>query len=373
MFSIVLSHKGLFILLLAVLPLAAFGQADRSGGGGVSVQSSEVNSIEMTTVDAGDATTTDRARGADPSRPDPTEAAAVGVGGNDCDDGEREVRPGVCARATQVDSAAAETQDYNSSRSNKARAVQAGGGEIDEEADRIAPAQDYNAARSNKPSSIRDDGGDCDDGEREVRPGVCVSTTQVDSAAAEAQDYNSSRSNKARAVQADSDDDGVSDGEEGSLETAARGFMRFDEIKGEVRVDEETGALRLSQVAVDARTVRSWSAEDRAAFTALRQTVASNTPEEASLRITQRLLDDNQIEEILVNETESRVRYRANLRLFGLIPIEREVEATAQADGQVTINYPWYSFLATKPDTQRIRSILQDTLSILTQAPDRSE
>jgi len=374
MFSIVRSHRGLLILLLAVLPLVAFGQADRSVGGSVSVQSSEVRSVEMTTVDTGDATTTDRARGDDPSRPDPTEAAAVGVGGNDCDDGEREVRPGVCARMTQVDSAAAEAQDYNSSRSNKARAVQADGEEIDEEADRIAPAQDYNAARSNKPSSIRDDGGDCDDGEREVRPGVCVSTTQVDSAAAEAQDYNSSRSNKARrAVQADGDNDDVSEGEEGSLETAARGFMRFDEIQSEVRVEEETGALRLSQVAVDARTVRSWSAEDRAAFAALRQTVASNTPEDASLRITQRLLDDSQIEEILVNETESRVRYRATLRLFGLIPIEREVEATAQADGQVTINYPWYSFLATKPDTQRIRSILQDTLGILTQAPDRSE
>jgi hypothetical protein len=213
-------------------------------------------------------------------RANPPTAVVPAAGGGDCDDGEREVRPGVCARTTQVDSAAAEAQDYNSSRSNKARAVQAGGG------------------------------GDCDDGEREVRPGVCVSTTQVDSAAAETQDYNSSRSNKARrAVQADSDDNDVSGGEEGSLETTARGFMRFDEIKSEVRVEEETGALRLSQVAVDARTVRSWSAEDRAAFIALRQTVASNTPENASLRITQRLLDDNQIEEILVNETESRVRY----------------------------------------------------------------
>jgi hypothetical protein len=149
--------------------------------------------------------------------------------------------------------------------------------------------------------------------------------------------------------------------------------VKFGDIKGEVQADAETGTLRLSQVAVAARDVRNWTEEDRAAFTALRQATASNTPEAASLRVTQQLLDDDRIEEIAVNKTESQVRYRANLRLFGFIPMEREVEATAQADGKVVVDYPWYSFLATKPDTQRIRSTLMDALSSLTPAPSRGE
>jgi len=266
-----------------------------------------------------------------------TQRAPV-AGGGDCDDTDREVTPGVCNDEGDVESAAA-GGGYNSSRSNKPRTEQAGDGDIDEEADRIAPAQDYNTSRSNKPSSIRDDGDD------QTTPYLWQSLRPVGGVEPE---------------DADSDDDGLSDGEESSSSSAARGFIKFGDIKGEVRVDEETGTPRLSQVAVAARDVRNWTEEDRAAFTALRQAVASNTPEAASLRITQQLLDDDQIEEIAVNETESRVRYRANLRLFGFIPVEREVEATAQADGEVVVDYPWYSFLATKPDTERIRSILLD-------------
>jgi hypothetical protein len=310
-----------------------------------------------------------------------TQRAPV-AGGGDCDDADREVTPEVCNDGADAESAAA-GGDWNTSRSNKPSSIQDDGGDIDDDEDRIAPAQDYNAARSNKPSSIRDDDGDIDDDEDRIAP---------------AQDYNTSRSNKPSSIRddgddqtapylwqslqpvsgvepedPDSDDDGVSDAEESSSPSTARRFMQFGDIKGEVRADAETGTLRLSQVAVSARDVRNWTEEDRAAFTALRQTVASNTPEAASLRVTQQLLNDNQIEEIAVNETGSSVRYRASLRLFGFIPVESEIEATAQLGGKVVVDYPWYSFLATKPDTQRIRTTLLDALGSLDLLPRSGE
>jgi hypothetical protein len=305
-------------------------------------------------------------------------STAVGPddGSGDCDDGDREVTPGVCNDGADAESAAAPAQNYNSSRSNKPSSIQDDGGDINDEEDPIPPAQDYNAARSNKPTTEQDDGGDIDEDEDPIAP---------------AQDYNASRSNRPTSVRddsddqttpylwqsfrpvggvepedADSDDDGLSDGEESSAPGAARGFVKFNDIKGEVQVDEETGAPRLSRVAVAARDLRNWTAEDRTAFTAFRQAVASNTPEAASLRITQHMLDDDRIEEIEANETESHVRYRANLRLFGFIPVEREVEATAQAGGEVEVDYPWYSFLASKPDTAAIKnifSLVSETLS----------
>jgi hypothetical protein len=289
----------------------------------------------------------------------------VSTDDGDCDDSEREVTSGACDDEVSVEKATiisggdieetdsiAPAQDYNSSRSNKPSSIRDGGGDIDDDEDRIAPAQDYNAARSNRPSSIRDATDD------QTAPYLWQSLQLVGGVGSE---------------DLDNDDDGVSDGEGSNSTNTARIFLKFDDIKGEVRVEEETGIIRLSQVAVAARDVRNWTEEDREAFTALRQAVASNTPEAASLRITQQLLDDDQIEEIEVNETESRVRYRASLRLFGFIPLEREVEATAQVNGEVVVNYPWYSFFATKPDTQRIRVALVDSRNSIVVAPDRAE
>jgi len=157
----------------------------------------------------------------------------------------------------------------------------------------------------------------------------------------------------------DSDGDGIGDVDEagdGALARAA-GFIKFGDIKGEALEDPETGERRLSQIAIAARDIRNWTTEDREASVSLRESVASTTPEAASLRIVDQMLTDVQIEEIIVTETEAQVRYRTSLRLFGLIPLEREVEARVQAGGEVKIHYPWYSFLATKPDTERIRNI----------------
>lgn len=222
-----------------------------------------------------------------------------------------------------------------------------------------------------------------------------------------AQTHNSSRSNRTEGVALDSDfndpdDDGdslptnvargsadkaspllfdtlrnrpESEGDEVDTDSdmpQARPFIKFDDIKGEVQEDTETGERRLSRVAVVARDLRNWTAEDRTAFTRLRDEIESNTPEAASLRVTEQLLADDRIEAIEATETDATVEYRATMRVLGFIPLERTVTARAQANGTVEIDYPWYRFLSTTPDNERINSLLLTTLDILVLVPGRA-
>jgi len=323
------------------------------------------------------------------------------------------------------DSAIAPVQDYNAARSNKPTAVN-GGGDCDDSDERCTPgsvgpadvvcdtvdddcdgdslsdgqqAQDYNATRSNKPGSVSGGDDDCDDAQREITPGECP---KEPTAVAPAQDYNSSRSNKPNtSIDDDSDGDGLpteasaratvqgqlfgayvsADATAGTKalkkgdrlstaesENASDGkpeFDRFSDIKGEVRVDEETGKRELSSVAVAAQDLRNWNNDDREGFTRLQAAVASNTPEQASLRIAQQVLNNERIEKIEATQTESRINYKAQMRLFGLIPIEREVEGRAQAKGAVEIDYPWYRFLSTTPDREEIENQLRMSIEIM--------
>jgi len=324
------------------------------------------------------------------------------------------------------DSAIASGQDYNAARSNKPTSVSGGGGDCDDGDERCTPgesgqsdavcdaldddcdgdslsdgqqAQDYNSVRSNKPGSVSGGDDDCDDAQREITPGECP---KEPTAVAPAQDYNSSRSNKPNtSIDDDSDGDGLpteasaratvqgqlfgayvsADATAGTKalkkgdrlstaesENASDGkpeFNRFSDIKGEVRVNEDTGTRELASVSVAAQDVRDWSNDDREAFTRLQAAVASNTPEQASLRIAQQVLNNERIEKIEATQTEARVNYRAEMRLFGLIPVEREVEGRAQADGTVEIDYPWYRFLSTTPDREEIENQLRMSIEIM--------
>jgi hypothetical protein len=255
-------------------------------------------------------------------------------------------------------------------------------------------------------------GGDCDDAEREITPGECSGSAADEAAVAPAQDYNSSRSNKPNTAAnpfdgLDDDDDGDGLPTEARARAAVQGklfgayvsadattgtkalkkgdrlstsesentsdgkpdFARFSDITGEVRIDKETGRRELSSVAVAARNLRDWNSDDREAFDRLQTAVASNTPEQASLRIAQQVLNNDRIEKIEATQTESRISYRAQIRLFGLIPVEREVQGRAQADGAVEIDYPWYRFLSTTPDREEIENQLRMSIEIMMADP----
>jgi len=317
---------------------------------------------------------------------------SVNGSGGDCDDGDERCTPGESGQSDAVCDALDDDCDGDSLSDGQ-------------------QAQDYNSVRSDKPGSVSG-GGDCDDAEREITPGECGGSAANEAAVAPAQDYNSSRSNKPNTAAnpvdgLDDDDDGDGLPTEASARAAAQGqlfgayvsadaptgtkalkkgdrlsttesentsdsktdFARFSDITGEVRINEETGRRELSSVAVAAQDLRDWNSDDREAFNRLQTVVASNTPEQASLRIAQQVLNNERIEKIEATQTESRISYRAQIRLFGLIPVEREVQGRAQADGAVEIDYPWYRFLSTTPDREEIENQLRMSIEIMMADP----
>ena len=314
---------------------------------------------------------------------------SVNGSGGDCDDGDERCTPGESGQSNAVCDALDDDCDGDSLSDGQ-------------------QAQDYNSVRSNKPGSVSGGGGDCDDAEREITPEECGGSAANEAAVAPAQDYNSSRSNKPNTAAnpvdgLDDDDDGDGLPTEARARAAAQGqlfgayvsadaptgtkalkkgdqlstkesentsdsktdFARFSDITGEVRINEETGRRELSSVAVAAQDLRDWNSDDREAFNRLQTVVASNTPEQASLRIAQQVLNNERIEKIEATQTESRINYRAQMRLFGLIAVEREVKGRAQADGTVEIDYPWYRFLSTTPDREEIENQLRMSIEIM--------
>jgi hypothetical protein len=64
------------------------------------------------------------------------------------------------------------------------------------------------------------------------------------------------------------------------------------------------------------------------------------------------LESDTHVEDVSAEATSVSVSYDEPARLFGLFPMLVAVRATANADGSVKINYPWYRFLMAADDTQ---------------------
>jgi len=270
----------------------------------------------------------------------------------DCDDADERCEP--TARDATADKATpiregGQTIDPGTIPKNT------GAGSRDADSDGTERAQNHNSTRSNRTSAVAaPDFNDPDDD----NDGLPTARGDIDKASPKL--FEVMRAS----LDADGSGDVDADGR-GDVTTRDGGFIKFGDIKGEVREDADTGERRLSSIALAASDLRNWTKEDREAFTRLRETVASKTPEAASLKITELVLADDQIEELEVSENEARVRYRANMKLFGLIPIEREVEAWTKADGSVEIDYPWYHFLSSTPDTAIIKSTLKHTVEIL--------
>lgn len=203
-----------------------------------------------------------------------------------------------------------------------------------------------------------------------------------------AQDYNSTRSNKRENEFFDPDDD-AEDDESGVATVSAERLativnnpptVRCGAISarddggqlycwgGGVRAaavgdENEDGSLATStrvlrHISVRGDEVRAWSDQERAEFARFRELAQERTtPETLLADITSLIIENDRVRELEVDETEARMTYRAQLRLFGFIPMEREVTARAAEVDAVAIDYPWYSFLARKPDTSAIENI----------------
>ena len=267
-----------------------------------------------------------------------------------------------------LDDGSERAQNHNSSRSNRTTSVAAPelDTDSDDDGDGVGDGTEranYNNTRSNR-STVRSPEGDLDsddDGD-----GVPTEAARAERDAASPLLF--------KLGEGDHDGDGYGDptvlAAPGDAPEA--GYLRIKGIKGEVEASE-SGEPRLRRLSVQGDAVRQWSEEERVAFRELRSTLASGTPAYAGARVAAAVLENDRIESVELDEAGARMQYRAQLRWFGLIPSEQVVSATTAASGQVSIDYPWYSFLASTPDTETIRTTLSslqpDMLMTLTADP----
>ena len=286
-----------------------------------------------------------------------------------CADGSCVASLDLCPRAdrepdyldTDDDSDSVPTRagSHNSSRSNETEGRGVGSDDddvIDEDDDDvIEPAQDYNSTRSNKrENSFFDPDDDAEDDESGV---ATVSAERL------ATIVNDPPTVRCGAVTARTDGGGQLWCWGSGVRAAAVG----DEDEDGSLVPDTRALQRLS---VRGNEVRAWSEQERAEFEQYRATVQErSTPETALADITRAVLENDRIHALEVTEDEMQVEYEATLRLFGLFPLSRTVEARTDASGEIHIDYPWYSLLSTTPDSQTIRTLILDTMSILVRVP----
>lgn len=208
-----------------------------------------------------------------------------------------------------------------------------------------------------------------------------------------AQNHNSSRSNRhnLRSVFSDTDADGrpevtlrngafmpVDQASQGSADAAGDGVVcwgRAEDEEGKVYSwgrgiciagtatanATTTAQARLAALQVRGDEVRGWTEEQQAAWREFRETRATTTAEE---RLVEQMVEttraNSRVQEIRSDEDGVGMQYRAEMRLFGLIPLERNVSAEVTTAGEVEVDYPWYRFLSRVPEQSTIRKILTD-------------
>ncbi len=255
---------------------------------------------------------------------------------------------------------------HNSSRSNETEGRAMGDAvgnddEIEEDDDDIRPAQDYNSTRSNRRKNVFDDGSDTDRPEGVMRAGAFIKIDGVEGESTTRAGVDGEVVCWGRAESAD-----------GTEYRWGRGLCVALEATERAEASE-TARTRIAALQVRGDEVRAWSEEERSAWRVYRAEQATSTREErVAEHVIERTLADERIREVRTDDEGVEMRYRAQLRLLGFIPMEREVAARAEADGEISIDYPWYSFLATKPDRTRIQNFLRDTMDILVLVPGRA-
>ncbi|MEX2515131.1 MAG: hypothetical protein WD335_03310 [Candidatus Paceibacterota bacterium] len=224
----------------------------------------------------------------------------------------------------------------------------------------------YNNSRSNR-STVRDDGDTDGDGYSDVRAadGADARSNSTTSAAIDPND-------------ADSDDDGIIDG-------TSRAGKRIDKttpkliealsidensplqnVGVEIRVrgdvctgddcddDDDTNQPPTRadvSIRVSGDDVRGWSEEQKEEVRSRLQAASEiTTANDFGLRVASAALDNEDVVDIASDKETTEVRYKTRLRLFGFIPTQATATARATSNGEVTVDYPWYSFLAQKVD-----------------------
>ena len=89
-----------------------------------------------------------------------------------------------------------------------------------------------------------------------------------------------------------------------------------------------------------------------------------STHTDLSSFVTAQVAGDNNVTSVNTSATSVAIVYKQPAHLFGFIPVTVDVMTTVDGGGQVSVDYPWYSFLlSTNKDMLRVT--LQDRVDTI--------
>lgn len=222
-------------------------------------------------------------------------------------------------------------------------------------------AQNHNSSRSNRTSGVAADG---------VDPDLGTDQSQIEWRAGRFVTEGSATDNGSDWVRSW----GRAVDSAGTDHAWGRGVAVLPQVNSDAAVNARD---RISALQVSGEAVRAWSEEERKSWRVYQAAEQPEFPELQLLahvieqtQLNERILemrvgDDNPSDDVVLNYRPIEVRYQTELRLFGFIPLERELDASLSADGVITVEYPWYRFLSTTPEHSRIEQLLQGTRDLL--------
>lgn len=121
--------------------------------------------------------------------------------------------------------------------------------------------------------------------------------------------------------------------------------------------DDSTEASHHLRVRVTASEVRGWSEEQKTEVRERVQLVGeTSSANDFGIKMASIALDNGSISEIYSDDEKTEVRYNTTIKLFGFIPVNTKATVHANAQGEAQVDYPWYAFLASKPDHSAMAS-----------------
>lgn len=381
---------------------SVFIDDDRDGYGDVSVEGASLNTNICDGVTCPDgscaATMSECATEVD-------ESPVCGVGGDtDCDDTNPDRYPGENvdknSSETDVEAVSMPAQNHNSSRSNRTRGVTRGSLDPDDDGDGILTSDsEENAVDVTCPvDQVR-----CPNGACAKRTDLCPLPVAPGKEMAEKIRSMTPAGVKER--DEDSDDDGLEDGDEDDeltrddlpqavldyieaeypesyfeeVESDDEGFevklsgdieltfdgegnlQEYDDDDEDDNEDEDSSDDKDERDSFDAEKIRRWSDEEKQAFLETKsEQAAENHAQKRERKVTEKILEDENIESVEGDEDEVEIEYKTSVRLFGFIPMNNRADVKVRADGTVDFDYPWYGFLSTKPNTTSLEKIAQE-------------
>lgn len=113
---------------------------------------------------------------------------------------------------------------------------------------------------------------------------------------------------------------------------------------GETVISTEAMMDADAEIRVNRSDIEDGSAEARISIEEV------STPEELRVYAENAIRGDENIEEIVFDDNRVEVSYKQRGEMFGFIPVTMTVKASIDAEGNVMVDYPWYSFAVSKAE-----------------------